>query len=170
MNNANKRTIKYKTFRDCYKPLAIGTFVFFCVGIAVAVLSGSLTYEIQEYSELPGIIMAVFLDIIFICYCYSGNYKRKKYKAKGKRFEGTIISAKESFNGRGENRYNLKISFSDKGRRTMITETYAGNPNMRLRSRKCSVYRYNGKYIEDDLDVLFKKEHPKSLGIPITRK
>jgi hypothetical protein len=170
MNNTNKRTIKYKTFRDCYKPFAIGTFVFFCVDIAVAVLSGSLTYEIQEYSGLPGIIMAVCLDIIFICYCYSGNYKRKKYKAKGKRFEGTIISAKESFNGRGENRYNLKISFSDNGRRTMITETYAGNPNMRLRSRKCSVYRYNGKYIEDDLDVLFKKEPPKLLGIPITRK
>jgi hypothetical protein len=51
----------------------------------------------------------------------------------------------------------------------MITETYAGNPNMRLRSRKCSVYGYNGKYIEDDLDVLSKKEPPKSLGIPITK-
>lgn len=161
---------KYKTFRDCYKPFAVGTFVFVCVGIADAVLSGSLTYGIQEYSGLPGIIMAVCLDIIFICYCYSGNYKRKKYKAKGKRFEGTIISARESFNGRGENRYNLKISFSDKGQRYMITETYAGNPNMRLRSRKCSVYGYNGKYIEDDLDVLSKKEPPKSLGIPITKK
>jgi hypothetical protein len=36
--------------------------------------------------------------------------------------------------------------------------------------QKCSVYGYNGKYIEDDFETLLKKEEPKSLGIPITRK
>lgn len=170
MNNTNQKTIKYKTFRDCYKPFAIGTMIFFCFGIAVIAPNGAFSNGMQEHSGVLGIILAVILDIIFICYCFSSNYKRKKYKAKGNRFEGTIISAKESFNGRGEYRYNLKISFSDNGQRTMVTETYAGDPNEKLRSRKCSVYGYNGKYIEDDLDVLYKKEAPKSLGITISRK
>jgi uncharacterized membrane protein YgaE (UPF0421/DUF939 family) len=169
MNSTKNRTIKYKTFEECYKPFAIGVLVFLFVYIAV-MINWSIVHEVHEYSGLPAFIIAICLDILFICYCYSGDYKRKKYKAKGARFEGTILSAKESFNGRGNNRYYLKISFSDKGQRTMVTKAYAGNPNMRLRSRKCSVYGYNGKYIEDDFETLLKKEEPKSLGIPITRK
>ena len=63
----------------------------------------------------------------------------------------------------------MKISFYDNGEKVKYTEGYAGNPNSKHKSCICNIYKWKGKYIEADFDVLEKKEKPNNLNIPISK-
>ena len=163
MKNTKK---KYKTLKDFLKPFAIGFTSLSILGGIVKYLDAALHMGRSESGmPLVTILLVSLVVIIFDLYCFSGDYIRWKYKRNGIRLEGYIDSAKESFNGRGENRYYLDISFEDNGKKVRHTEAYIGNPNNKLTSRKCSVYKYGDKYIESDFDT--KRAEGVFMKIPI---
>lgn len=162
--------MKYKTLKDLFKPFVIFFLVLWIVMFALNILEMISNSDI--YDGFPWLFMVgYFITVIsLLIYSYSGDIVRNKYKKYGRRFDGYIESAKVYVSGRFGFRYVLKISFVDKKRMVRKTEQYMGNPNMKLSSRKCSIYELNGKYIETDFSIVPKKKEGLDLGIPILEK
>lgn len=157
--------MKYKTKRESYKFYSI--FVLVC-GISICI--GNIA-EYGHYYPVIGSICCALVGLAVFIYCWTCNLKRNLYRKRGEHFEGRIIGAERSFNGRGQDTYYLLISFYENGiRKIRYTEGYVGNPNRKLKSRGCSIYKYRDRYIETDLNVLASQDKSPNLNIPISKR
>ena len=164
------KAMKYKTLKDHLKPMSIGIMVLVVIGTAVEIYNSAVNpARVPDRSAIVFLTVIFIMALAYIAYCYSGNLRRKKYKKYGTRLDGYIESAQESFGGRGYNRYYLKISFHDERRRARYTEAYIENPCYVLKSRKCSVYKYKGKYLEGDFMIADKRSDGQ-LSIPVSKR
>lgn len=156
--------MKYKTKRQAQ----IGFSIYFLIGSMCGfwgiVLSRSMGDYYPPYAEACVGLLGLFVFVYYITY----DVKRNIYKKKGERFQGHIIGADELISGRGKSTYYLKISFYDNGKKIKYTEGYAGNPNKKLKSYECYIYKWKGKYIEGDFVALGKTDKPVNLKIPIS--
>ena len=123
----------------------------------------------DEGEIYPYIIAVCFwlAGILVLLYYLTYDVKRNRFKKFGECFPGQIIGADVFMEGRGEWTYCLLISFYDEGDLVRYTEGYKGNPNQKLKSCECKIYKMNGKYIEADLKGLDKGEKPHDLKIPV---
>lgn len=157
--------MRYKTKREAHKICSI--FGLVC-GISICV--GNIG-EYGYYYPIIGSICCALLGLAVFIYCWTCNVKRNLYKKRGEYFEGKVIGAERSFNGRGEDTYYLLISFYENGtRKIRYTEGYVGNPNKKLKGLGCSIYKYGGRYIEADLNILASQEKIRNLNIPISKR
>ena len=157
--------MKYKTQRQAKVGVSLIFLIIcvcMCIGIALSKSSG-------EYYPAYAEICVGLLGAIVFGYYITYDVKRNIYKKKGECFRGHIIGADVLVSGRGKWTYYLKISFYDNGEKVKYTEGYAGNPNSKLKSCICNIYKWKGKYIEADFDVLEKKEKPNNLNVPISK-
>ncbi|MCR4806587.1 MAG: hypothetical protein K5857_02815 [Lachnospiraceae bacterium] len=157
-----------KTLKDHLKPAAIGILILIALGVLVKVYNSRVD-PARSFSKSTFVFLAMIfiMAIAHLAYCFSGDFKRKRYKKYGTKFEGYIDSARKSKGGRGYDRYYLNISFNDGGRKTRRTEAYIEDPCKVLRSRECSVYKYRGKYIEADFQPA-EKGSKGCLDIPVS--
>ena len=157
-----------KTLKDHLKPAAIGILILIALGVLVKVYN-SWVNPARSFSKSSLVFLAMIsiMAIAHLAYCFSGDFKRDRYKRYGTRFKGYIDSARMSRGGRGYNRYYLNISFDDGGRKIRHTEAYVVDPRKALKSRECSVYKYKGKYIEADF-MPAQKGSKGWLDIPVS--
>ncbi len=155
----------YKTRRQDYSYMG-GMCSLLCL---ISCIIYGISLKTEERYVLWLLIIAAVICIYWFIYSITCNTKRRIYKKKGKRFSGVIIGAEEERTGRGSNTYYLLISFYDEHRRIKYTEGYVGDPNYYLISRKCSIYKYNGEYIEADLVPGKFFNEASGLGISITK-
>lgn len=167
--------MKFITVRQEQKLLTLILFIIALFGIVCIVLELISNYTSRYSSNmiLGGEYILLLYNVILylgcFIYCWSEKPYRNKFYKKGKCYEGNIIQAEWLFNGRGESTYYLIIEFHDGyQKRLRKTNGYVGNPNNKLRSTKCSVYEYKGKYMEGDFDVL-DKVRVDYLDIPIVK-
>ena len=162
--------MKYKTRREYHKGLSIICLLFGIYSFVVVILN-VITYSRE--SDNMDMRMSIFSTVMWVgifVYCWTCNFKRNRMKKRGKRYEANIIGAEWLLNGRGEDTYFLLISFHENGERKIrYTEGYVGNPNYKLKSTKCEIYKWKNKYIETGFEVRDKKEKSGKLNIPITK-
>lgn len=149
--------MRYKTRREDLLIIHI-IIILCCLGKGYVMIHDQLPlWLIFATGALGGGVLLYALDL-----------RRKWYKKKGVRLDGYISECKRYPNGRGEDIYFLVITFTDNGeKKTRKTEGYMGNPNCKLLNRKCSIYKWNGKYIEADFHVAPESMHKKMLDIPV---
>ena len=156
--------MKYKTRRqkNIYEAARL---LFICINLCIVVVL-FLGKEVPAlmYLQLP----IELLSICYLIYCLTYDIKRKRYKNNGECFQGYIIGAEEQYYDNGSNTFYLLISFDDNGKKIKYTEGYVGDPNLYLVSRMCSIYKYNGEYIEADLIQGEHINESSTLGIPTT--
>ena len=158
-------SLKYKTKRQA------------CIWVAVWILIACLCWFISivygrnrnEYF-IPGIEYFILLfGIGVLTYFLTYDVKRNHFIKCGECIPGCITGAECEVNGRGEWTYYLLISFYDNGQKIKFTEGYVGDPNDKLKSCECNIYKWNGKYIEADLQPLEREQMPVKLNIPVNK-
>lgn len=158
--------MKYKTRCEASKGYAVFALLIGAVAI------GCIVFNFIENDDKALLILYVTIAVLGIGYfirCWTDEYIRNKFYKYGKRYEGRIIEAEWLFNGRGEDTYFLIISFHDgTQRRLRKTAGYEGNPNHKLKSIRCSVYEWKGKYMEGDFQTL-EESGADTLKILITK-
>lgn len=157
--------MKYKTIRQAGIGFGVYILIISMCGVVGIVSAKSMGDYYPAYSE---VLVGLLGVLVFTYYC-TYDVKRNIFKKKGERFQGHIIGAERLVSGRGEWTYYLKISFYDNGKKIKYTEGYAGDPNKKLKSCECYIYKWKGKYIEGDLVALDKKEKSVNLKIPISK-
>lgn len=149
--------MRYKTRRENLIVMHILIFLGCLFGVYQLIADQFPLWLILATSALGGTVLLYALDL-----------RRRWYMKKGERLDGYISECKRQLNGRGEDIYFLVINFTDNGeKKTRKTEGYMGNPNYKLLNRKCSVYKWNGRYIEADFNMAQGSNHKKILDIPI---
>lgn len=165
--------MRYITMRESYKRDGLLYLLSVILGIMLLILGikDYIMYEkITDGGECLryGLVGIVFGGVCFI-YIWSDKWIRKRYYENGKRFDGVIVGA-EHLIGKGHCYYFLIIQFYEDGRRLLRkSPRYYGNPNDMLSSPKCSIYKWKGKYMEGDFQVL-DKEIKDNLNIPVELK
>lgn len=157
--------MKYKTQRQSKVGISF-FFLMLSVCMCIGIVSSR---RVGEYYPAYAEICVGLLGASVFGYYSTYDVKRNIYKKRGECFRGHIIGADVLMSGRGEWTYYLKISFYDNGDKVKYTEGYAGNPNSKLKSCVCNIYKWKGKYIEGDFIALEKKESPINLKIPISK-
>ena len=159
--------MKYKTCREAYKPHTIALLVI-AIG---AVLACIIAYLIEtNEGMIPFYAVVAVLGMVGFIYCWSEKHIRNYYYCNGKRYDAVIVGAEWLFNGGGEDTYYLIIAFYDDSKRLLYRKTngYVGSPNVKLKSSKCAVYEWKGKYMEGDFQTV-EKGTKGCLDIPVTK-
>lgn len=159
-------TVKYKTVRESERGLSM---IGLIIGI-FAVIHIIYSIIVNQYSELLFVeAMISVVGISSFIYTYTSNWRRNRYKEYGRKFQANIIGAEQVRNVKGEDIYYFVISFYENGEKKFHhSEGYIGNPNDKLMDTDCAIYKWKGKYIESDLDILEMPPVHK-LNIPITK-
>ena len=122
----------------------------------------------DDISTLVLALCCILTGALLLAYFLTYDVKRNKFKQNGECIPGRIIGAQEVVSRRGVT-YYLLIAFNDNGTKIRYTEGYKGDPNLKLRSRDCNIYKLNGKYIEADFQALGKDEWAQALNIPVEK-
>ena len=159
--------MKYKTWREYHRRIAVIGLIYGCMSTIIMIFN-RLYFHVK--SETVIFMITATIGIGIFIYCWSGNFKRNIFKRFGRRYEDYIYEAERHAYGRGQNSYNLILAFYENGERKLrYTEPYVGNPNEKLRSTECTVYKWLGKYIETDFYVRHTDNKYQNLDIPISK-
>lgn len=151
-----KKPIKYKTRRESLKWGSIVPLIMGVYGVVVVILC-CISFDGDIELIILNLMMAV-IGIGFFTYCWTYNIKRKKFYSKGIKHQANIIAAEVLTSARGEDSYYMIIEFFV-GEKRMIrkTKAYVGSPNFKLKSKRCSIYELDGKYLEGGFRIKEKE-------------
>lgn len=155
--------MKYKTARQNHIVISF-FFMLFCICLGIPILKYRTVGDISYYI----VAMSIFLTgILFFIHSVTYDRKRNIYKKNGISIPGNIISAERMLGTEKTKKYFLKIQFYDEGNKIRYTEAYVGNPNTILKNCNCNIYKWKGKYIEADFNILDKENKTTEEIIPI---
>lgn len=162
--------MKYKTKRERFKYISIIGLLIGLLGFGALFLSCFVEEEAEDRFVEVGTILPISIAVIIqFFYCWTYDVRRNRMRKYGEKFEARIIGADCKINVKDEYTFYLMIQFFENGEKKIrYTEGYCGNPNLKLRSTSCNVYKWKNKYIEADLEALDKNEKPYNMRIPIT--
>lgn len=150
-----KEKMTFKRFDQEYRYMLPG-IIFFMIILLIA--SSYYTYKgiingnnILAIKEDPKYFLLWFFAILMVFIFWSFikyDFQYKRIKKNGTKYEGRIILAEHSV------RIYFIIEFMENGvLKKMYSHGYTSVPEEKLRSNKCSVYKYKNKYFEGDFDI-----------------
>lgn len=183
---AKPRVVKaYRTYEECY-PWQLGKsdmIIYLIIGILFIIFA---VFGVMVEKIGMSIFFVAFAFFVWWIGVFSGNSitkcirlreEKKLAKANGKRCVGEIVGYKIKadmlqFRFKGQDcadfsfTYVLEVRFAEGNRNRIIkTPDMRYHPNSVLKSNRCSLYRWNGKYYFADFD-LRKKRVDETAEIP----
>lgn len=183
---AKARVVKaYRTYEECY-PWQLGKsdmIIYLIIGILFIIFA---VFGVMVEKIGMSIFLVAFAFLVWWIGVFSGNSitkcirlreEKKLAKVNGKRCVGEIVGYKIKadmlqFRFKGQDcadfsfTYVLEVRFAEGNRNRVIkTPDMRYHPNSVLKSNRCNVYRWNGKYYFADFD-LRKKRVDETAAIP----
>lgn len=145
----------FKRFDQEYRYMLPGIIVLLIIVAYAAVFysykgiqSGKDILSIQDDPKYF-LLWCITILMVFVFWSFIKNdFQYKKIKKYGTKYEGRLILAEHSV------RIYFIIEFMENGTlKKMYSHGYTSVPEEKLRSNKCSVYKYKNKYFEGDFDI-----------------
>lgn len=145
--------MEYQTRRTYKRGEGLKIFIVAIAGIICCfILSSGLSNQPDDIYIIMGYLLINIIFIGLFIYYWSDKYFRSRYFKYGVRYDAKIIGAEYALEvWQDSHTYFLIIEFNENGRvLRRKTQGYVGNPNIRLKSPSCSIYKWKGKYMEGD--------------------